>query len=184
VIENGYQILNKLNKKYCTRETSHKKTILDHVLTKEQHNFHMTIVESAISDHNHIYLELEQKKPIPLQKKQYAAVNYQKLKQDLTNMKYTVYGYDDLKKWIQTAITKNKTIKTKILNTPKRDWINKDILIKINKRNRLWKLSKEKPEDLDVQQQFKEERNRTSEYIQTTKMSIILRALKIVRANL
>lgn len=38
----GYEILNKISNKYCTRETETRKSILDHVSTNlKNYNFHM-----------------------------------------------------------------------------------------------------------------------------------------------
>lgn len=50
-LEHGYTVLNKLTTNFCTRETSSSKTILDHVSTNlKERDFHMAIIESALSD--------------------------------------------------------------------------------------------------------------------------------------
>lgn len=77
LLESGLTILNNIDPKYCTRETSSTKTILDHVFTNLRNNrFHFATVESSMSDHKQIYIELHKyepetkKKPAKLSTKQ------------------------------------------------------------------------------------------------------------------
>lgn len=57
--ENNIRILNKINKIHCTRETTTTATILDHVCSSLIENtFKMTVIESNMSDHKQIYLEI------------------------------------------------------------------------------------------------------------------------------
>lgn len=64
LLERGFKILNKINSAYNTRETSSTKTILDHVCSNiKNHKFHLAVVDSAMSDHKHIYLEIHKYEP-------------------------------------------------------------------------------------------------------------------------
>ncbi|XP_063384887.1 uncharacterized protein LOC134670996 [Cydia fagiglandana] len=153
VEESGYCILNKIEEQFCTRETTTCKTILDHVYTNllEDHfNFH--IIDSAMSDHKHIYLELLKRYPKRKNKIKYEAVDYDKLNkimldQNLTNKDH---AYSELEKNIKTAIERSKTVKTKILNLPKDDWINQTIISAINTRNELWRKLKKEPNNEEI----------------------------------
>lgn len=170
ITENGYTILNKITKKYCTRETSTTKTILDHVCSNiVQQNFHMVLIDSTISDHKQIYLELKQFKPNKPAKVQYTSVDYKYLHEAMKDINYVDNIYIELEKQIQMAITKSRRSKIKIVNPPQKDWINKNIINKIDKRNELWRSYKENPKDKEIEKQFKEERNKTFECIQNTK---------------
>ncbi|KOB67661.1 putative tick transposon [Operophtera brumata] len=138
--ENGVSVLNNIDLTYCTRETSTTKTVLDHVCSNVKNNtFNMAIIESLISDHKQIYLEMEKYKPVINKKVKYQAVVYERLYQQLEERKPAQGGseYEKLEKIIKEAISNSKITKTKILNPLKADWINKDIIQAINKRNQL-----------------------------------------------
>lgn len=62
--ESRHRVLKKVNKKYCTRETLTRKSILDHVATNIKDNqFHMITINSPLSDYKRIYLEKKNVKP-------------------------------------------------------------------------------------------------------------------------
>lgn len=136
--ESGYDILNKIAKKYNTRETPTTKTILDHVCTDiGNHEFGLTIINSSLSDHKQIFTEIS-KLNIPDKKRiKYEALDYEGLykttKETINLSNITEYGH--LEQKIIQNINNNKIAKTKILNAPRNDWINKDILDEIDKRN-------------------------------------------------
>ncbi|CAH2089374.1 unnamed protein product [Euphydryas editha] len=179
LLENGFTILNKINKKFCTRETASSKTILDHVTTNlKNHDFHMAIIESALSDHKQIYFEIKQYEPNPTLRVRYEAVNYQGLYQDMLNMDYINDDYIRLEEAILTAIKRNKLTKFKFLNAPKNDWINSEVINKINKRNLLWYQYKKNPDNTKIKEQFRKERTKTFEYIQKTKNEYYFKAFK------
>lgn len=78
--ESGHKIINKIDKKYCTRAGKSKKSILDHVSTNLKNDtFHMITVESSLSDHKQIYLEIKKCKPPAKTYFQYEAIDYTKL---------------------------------------------------------------------------------------------------------
>lgn len=138
--ENGFNVLNKINRNYCTRETLTSKTILDHVSSNLKNNkYHFTIMNSAMSDHKHIYLEVQKFKPEKKKRIKYIAMNYQKLYETLEEnlLQYDNLDYIQLEKQIIEAITHSKIQKTKIQNPPKSDWINKDIIDAIDERNKI-----------------------------------------------
>ena len=78
--ENGYEILNKIDRTYSMRVTSTTNTILDHIASNiDNHFFSISIIESSLSDHNQLYLEVH-RLPSPINKKnRYKALDYEKL---------------------------------------------------------------------------------------------------------
>lgn len=67
------------------------------------------------------------------------------------------------------AISKNKIRKTKMLNPPCKEWINKDLITLINKRNQLWHILKQTPSDEHLRKEFLKQRNHTYVNIQLSK---------------
>lgn len=71
LLENGHTILNKIDPHFCTRDAPTRKSILDHVSSSLQnHQFHLSIIQSSMSDHNQIYLEIGKYMP-QVKKKKY-----------------------------------------------------------------------------------------------------------------
>lgn len=134
-----YRLLNKINPKCCTRETPSSKSIIDHVCTNLRvNNFQFDIINSVMSDHKQIYLQIENYQPTPTKKVQYTSINYKKLYEHLENtinMIESISDYDTLEQIILDCLNKCKISKTKILNPPRQDWINKEIMHDINNRN-------------------------------------------------
>lgn len=181
LVEQGYTILNKIDVNYCTRETSTTKSILDHVCTSlKDHKIHLAIVESAMSDHKQIFLEVERYKPEPIKKVKFQAISYTNLYKTVEDLDYNSIGeeYTRLEEAIQSAINKNKTVKSKILNPPRTDWINKDIINQIDKRNELWRIYKNNPNNRESEEAFKKERNKVFENIQATKSKFYHKSFK------
>lgn len=170
--ECDYNILNKIDENSCTRATSKTKTILDHVSTNLKNTrFHLAIIESAMSDHKQIYLELTRYQPERAKKRVYEAINYDKLynmmektKNINENCAYTI-----LEEELLSCISKSKIIKKKTLNSPRKDWINKEIIDLINKRNITWHKFKNDPLDNNKKKAFIKERNAVSRAIQKAK---------------
>lgn len=72
----GYVIVNKIAKNYSTRKTITTNSILDHICTNVKYNsFNMSIIESALSDHKHIFLEISSLKPQVNNKLKYRALD-------------------------------------------------------------------------------------------------------------
>lgn len=141
--ECNFNIMNKLNEKYCTRETAKTKTILDHVCSNlKSCNFHFAIVNSTMSDHKHIYSYFEVKmfQPPPLKRVQYTKTDYTKLYDSYSKLIncQSQNSYEEVEKRLLNCLSHSKIVKTKILNSPRQDWINKDIIKNLDKRNRLW----------------------------------------------
>ncbi|KOB77396.1 putative tick transposon, partial [Operophtera brumata] len=60
--EAGFELLNKISKKYCTCHSTTRKSIIDHVSSNlKNNNFHMAIINSSLSDHKQIYTNKPQK---------------------------------------------------------------------------------------------------------------------------
>lgn len=78
--QSGYKIINKITKKYCTREGTTRKSLLDHICTNlKKDNFHVITINSSFSDHKQLYVEIKKIKPPPRTYYQYEAINYKKL---------------------------------------------------------------------------------------------------------
>lgn len=76
------------------------------------------------------------------------------------------------------AVEKSKIKKSKVLNPPKQDWIKRDIIQGINKRNAIWKKFKKHPENKEIEQQFKKERNKVAQHIQNCKKEYYYKAFR------
>lgn len=182
--ENGYRILNKICKKHCTRETEFRKSILDHVCTNLKHNnININIIDTSMSDHKHIYVEIEKFQPAPIKKTMYTMVNYSELYQMVENVlsntetKKTI-DYNALEEIILNCTARSTINKTKLINPPLQDWINKDIIHDINERNTLWYNYKKNKSDKNLEIKFKEVRARVNEIIQKTKKTYYLNYFK------
>lgn len=170
--ESGYKILNKIHRLYSTRETSTTNTILDHVCTNvNNHSFCLSIIDSSLSDHKQMYVEMSSLPPIVNKKIQYEALDYQ----NLYNMtKAAKYNHEEneylyFERFILDIINKNKIKKTKYLNPPQKDWINKTIIESINYRNYLWQECKMYPNNEELQKKFTQETDKVNRQINIQK---------------
>jgi uncharacterized protein (UPF0264 family) len=76
----GYNILNKVAEDYGTRKTVSTNTILDHICTDmENHEFSVAIIDSALSDHKQIFVEISKLSVQSKKSIRYEALNYQGL---------------------------------------------------------------------------------------------------------
>lgn len=170
----GYKIINKITKKYSTRDSPTKKSILDHIITNlNNENFHVALIESAMSDHKQICVQLKKFKSPPKKRTRYEAVDYNKLYNLVkeNGIDETICEYSTLEDIIVKLIKDCKTVKTKIINLPKQDWINKDIIYSINKRNQLLKELRSNPKNELTEEEFKTEKESLAKIIQNTKDS-------------
>lgn len=181
VKENGFNILNKIDENYCTRETNQTKTILDHICSNIKQNlFHFAIVQSSMSDHKQIYLEIKHYKSQPLKSIKYEAIHYGRLYKNLetcsTNNKD--HEYSILEENLITSIKKSKITKIKTCNPVNQDWINKAILTEIDKRNILWTNYKKNPNDSKIEEDFLQERKYVAQLIQKSKNEYYYKSFK------
>ncbi|CAH2103064.1 unnamed protein product [Euphydryas editha] len=86
--------------------------------------------------------------------------------------------YNNLEENIINSIKSSKVTKYKILNPPRRDWINKSIIEGINKRNLLWKQYKQNRNNKEKEHLFKTKRNEILEQIQRTKSTYYLESFR------
>lgn len=136
----GYTFLNKNTRKYSTRVTNSTSTILDHVWTNlPNHEFNFSIIKSSLSDHRQIFLEITKMCPQLKKSVTYEAINYEGLHKDGLKKDFLNKNNDitTLEKDISVCVKDNKVNKIKILNAPRDEWINREILNAINKRNLL-----------------------------------------------
>ncbi|KAL0809450.1 hypothetical protein ABMA28_011627 [Loxostege sticticalis] len=171
VKESGYEILNKINPDYCTRETSKTKTIIDHISTNiNNHTFSLSIIESSLSDHKHLYLEVGKEAPRRNSKINYTAIDYDTLYNNvLKTIDKIENDYSSLENCIILNINNSKIRKRKTLNPPQKDWINKKIIDAINTRNYLWKEMKRNKNDEELKKLFRKERDKVQVMIKTCK---------------
>lgn len=178
VKECGYHVINKIDKSFCTRETSTTKTILDHVCSNlKQYIFNFAIVESDMSDHKQIYFEVLNYTPEPVKSIQYEAINYENLYITVESTNSNLNSdYDTFEQNLVSSIHKNKITKTKKCNVPKQDWIQKDIIKAIDKRNSLRLQHKRNPTDKHIEEELIKERKALQRNIQRTKSQYYYKA--------
>lgn len=186
--QNGFKILNKIISTHCTRETENSKTLLDHVATNLKNNtFHMALIDSAMSDHKQIYFEAHKYQPDSIQKIRYEAVNYKQLyitiEESLLSIENVFDKYDKLEKLLIESIAKNRCQKYKYLNPPKADWINRNIITEVSKRNILWQTLKQIPEDDTVKDNYIKQRTLARNTVQLAKNQYYYKAFKSCTKN-
>lgn len=139
--ENNMKIINNISIKFCTRATSSSKTIIDHIATNLSDNtFKMVIFDSALSDHKQIYFEINRSQPNHVRREQYKSINDSKLLTTVRNLlsKKNIQNYEDLEVLITDSVLQNKTKRTKISNSPRKEWFHKSLTILIDERNQMW----------------------------------------------
>lgn len=172
--ECGYKLLNKCNEKYCTRETSTTKTILDHISSNIlTHSFQFTLIESSMSDHKQIYFEIKKRIRIQPIKRQYQHINYRTLHASFLQSDYSnkENNYLELENFIREKVNQNKTLKFKIQNAPRDDWITQELIRRINIRNEAWQNYKQHPNDDILQVKFTSEKNKVKNMINELRKS-------------
>ncbi|CAH2108999.1 unnamed protein product [Euphydryas editha] len=177
--ENAIQILNKIDPDYCTRETNTTRTILDHVCSSLQQNeFHLVLIESAMADHKQIFLEVKKCQQFSVRQIQYNAIDYTKLYTSfqLISEDNDDHTYASLERKILTCLSNSKIKKIKFLNPPKQDWINRDVIDAINKRNKLWQL-KNRPDltNINIDEDLDKQKKLVTEIIQNSKTNYYLK---------
>ncbi|CAH2105816.1 unnamed protein product [Euphydryas editha] len=126
-----------------------------------------------MSDHKQIFLQLNRYKPPRKIRSVYEAIDYKKLHAEIGScgIKDATDNYEDFELKLKQCIAHNRVLKTKILNTPKKDWINNDIITEIRQRNFLWIQHKTNRDDKSLEKNFKEKRDIVSKLIENTKKS-------------
>ncbi|CAH2108466.1 unnamed protein product [Euphydryas editha] len=184
--EYGLRIINQIDEKFCTRETNSTKTIIDHVCSNLKENqFHMALIESPMSDHKQIYLELQRHHPDCLSRVKYEVVSYNKLNEVMSIIEenHENSDFSQLEERLVSNINKSKIIKTKILNPPRQDWIDGTIIDQINNRNILWKAHKISPNDVIKETTFKKARNEVTLSIRKKKAKYYCKMFGDCRTN-
>ncbi|KAI8429321.1 hypothetical protein MSG28_007816 [Choristoneura fumiferana] len=170
--EFGFSILNKIDVNYSTRKSLTTNSILDHVLTNLTGNkFNISLLDSSLSDHVQIFGCIEKFKVNKKQRVKYEAIDYEALFSlaEKYNFNSKNNNYNELDSSIKNCIVKSTTSKTKILNLPRSDWINKHIINNINYRNELWQSLKKNPNSTKFQENFAKQRNKTKQLIANSK---------------
>lgn len=176
--ELDYQIINKISKEYCTRETATTKTLLDHVTSKLKERLHFAIIDSPMADHKQIYCEIKRYKPEHLKRQNYEAIDYKKLykiMEEETNINKSNQLHH-IEARLKSSIKRSKVNKTKIVNPPKQEWISNHIINEIKIRNMLWIEHKRYPEDETKKEKFIKKRNEVTKTIRNAKSQYYYKA--------
>lgn len=115
----NYFLINNTKEIYYTRcDKSQRKSILDHVCCNFNNNdFHMSLIDSSMSDHRQIYLGIKKTWHNVKHKYKYEAVDYKKLKKLVEDrpckniVEYSIlekYIYDNINKCINNVNRKTK----------------------------------------------------------------------------
>lgn len=145
----------------------------------------MCVIDSSLSDHKQIYFEIKRIKPQRLKRVQYEAINYIGF---YNTVKHLIAidldtSYNTFESILMQALAKNKVLKTKILNPPSKDWINKTLINAINDRNTHWHSFKQNPEDNNLKERFKQSRNLAQLNIQSAKSHYYHTAFSNCKSN-
>ncbi|CAF4942058.1 unnamed protein product [Pieris macdunnoughi] len=170
--EAGYNIINKIRKKYCTRDSKTRKSIIDHVCSNlRSDRFHMAFIETGMSDHRQLYIELKKSKAPQLIYSEYEAIDYAKFNKLFTtyNLDVATLDYSLLEDTIKDCVRKCKQVKKNILNPPQKDWISGEVISAIHFRNQLWAELKKDPTNIVVQAQYTTTRDTVKRKIRETK---------------
>lgn len=182
--DTGYEVLNKLEQAYYTRRTETTNTIIDHALTDlNKSYFHVALIDSSMSDHRQIYMEFFRCKKETKPRIQYEATDYDSLCKDIEQATYSNENndYKHLENFIKSHLNKNKTKKYKIMNLPKDDWINKEVINMINNRNMLWRRLKSKSGDENLKKEFIKVRNEVQLRIRKDKKKLFSQEISILQ---
>lgn len=175
VIEtNGHTIINKIQKKFPTRQTSSTKTIIDHVITDcLKFAYKLTLSDSFISDHKVISLSITTNNPI--HRNSFAntkkVINYKHIiDSKCINSLKTVTNFDDFIKDLSSIIRTNTTvIKLNNCNKKRKIWMTTHIMLQINKRNRIYHLHVKNPFNMEILKLFKKIKIRIQHQIDKAK---------------
>lgn len=167
IISNGYHIINKIKKKYATRIANNTKTIIDHAIT-DLYNYkhHLLINSHNFTDHESLTLQIKiEKFKSASNKISYKQVtNIRKFSNEFVsatdNINLNTTNFTQYHEMMSNAIknnTQTKTIKTKYNN--KLPYINNEIKVKIELRNKLYVIYKKNVDNNIIKNQFIKIRN-------------------------
>ncbi|KAL0849835.1 hypothetical protein ABMA28_011774 [Loxostege sticticalis] len=116
---------------------------------------------------------------------QYEATDYDSLCKDIEQATYSNENndYKHLENFIKSHLNKNKTKKYKIMNLPKDDWINKEVINMINNRNMLWRRLKSKNGDENLKKEFIKVRNEVQLRIRKDKKNYFHKKFQYCKGN-
>lgn len=159
---NGFKICNKINEKNATRVTAQSKTLIDHVISNNQITCDVRVSDKYVSDHNILEISVVEKVKT---KEKKIRKNHLVLNQSLFKQKFEeaskntkIYSFELLVSVIQ-ACKKEATNSYKLKHRDGNDWITKEFLDLMKKRDRLYKLKINNPFDQIIQNQFRIQKN-------------------------
>lgn len=162
---NNFTVLNKINNNMITRPASENSgSIIDHVITDIfQFKYLFSVIENCISDHNIILLGVNNNK-VTTHNKKITKTKYNDIILEIHNNDWSnIDSANNLQNQL-TSIIKRNTIEIKIKNSKRilKPYITKDIISLINKRDRLFILTKKYPHSLIIKELFIKLRNKVS----------------------
>lgn len=167
---NGYEILNKINKKYATRVKTNKhknetRTIIDHIITDiHEYKYTISINNTDLSDHKQILINIDNNKPLENK----FTNNKIEINRNITDQNIltglinnadlsNIHNFEQFENTLIDLKQKStkRLIFTKIVN-PFKPWVDKNLIKKISDRNRYFKLIKNHPTNEYLQQKHKQ----------------------------
>lgn len=162
---NNYSLLNKIDKTMITRSTNgHHGSIIDHIISDIfQFKYIFSILENSISDHNLIILGTNNNKIISCNKT-ITKTNYQNIILDIYSTDFTnINTANELQNCLNNIIKKN-TMEKNVKKNRRiiKPYITNDIITMINRREKLFKLTKKYPNSLIIRELLNKMRNKIS----------------------
>lgn len=126
-----------------------------------------------MSDHKHIYFEVQNYNCPPPTKVKYSKINYEKLYKTYEETTCTTNNgkYEALEGNLKSCLAKSKITSSKLLYKPKDNWINKEIILGLNKRNELWKKIKINKANKENEQLYIDAKTNMRNIIRETKVN-------------
>lgn len=176
LIINGYQVLNKINKKYSTRNSADTRTIIDHAYSDlNDFKFDFILATHHFTDHESMTLQIKHpsikiQKDVLLNKNIFNLriflLEYQSTR---TNSELTFKEYhENICKYVQKN---THTKQSKITYKNNLPYLNNYIKKSIVKRNKLYKLMKKYPNNLIIKNVFIKTRNLVTMKIRQAKQN-------------
>lgn len=148
-----------------TRVTGNTDSCIDHLFVKLRifDLLSAKIITPGLSDHYPISIELKKTKTIPNIFKTIKSLNYNILKTEVKNTNWQeLYDIDSPDQAFTSFILKfqnlihkaQKTIKVNSQNKKRQPWINQDLIIKCNRKNKLYKILKKYPLNETIRNEF------------------------------
>lgn len=157
---NNYVILNNKEEINFTYREGNHKSIIDHVIANRMissNKYEIKLEDVPFTDHRFIYFkcdtdcESERK-----QKKEIIMTDYAGICTELNSFEYPNFSYEEYTKYFSNLVKKySKTKMIKINNSiKKKQWIDRELRIELNKRKKLYILKRNNPKNMQVRDEL------------------------------